>query len=78
VKYLRLKKHAWYALTDKWILAKKYRIPRIQPIDPKKYNKLKGPSEVSIPFKRGKEIITRGRGREGPEWERGGGKGKVE
>ena len=24
------KLHAWYILTGKWILAKKYRIPRIQ------------------------------------------------
>ena len=52
-----------------WILAKKYRIPRIQPTDHKRsvFNKQKGPSEeASIPFRRGKEIITGGRGREGP------------
>jgi hypothetical protein len=34
-----------HVLTDEWILAKKYRILRIQPIDYKKYNKQKGPSE---------------------------------
>ena len=48
-----------------------YRGPRIQPIDHKTYNKQKGPSEdVSILLRRGKKIITGGRGREGPEWEK--------
>jgi hypothetical protein len=38
------KEHASYVLTDKWdkcILAKTYRIIRIQPTDHKKYNKQK-------------------------------------
>ena len=39
------KDNAWYVLTDKWILAKKYRIPMIYPTDYKKLNKKKGPSE---------------------------------
>jgi hypothetical protein len=30
---------AWYVLTDKWILVKKYRIPSIQHTDHKKCNK---------------------------------------
>jgi hypothetical protein len=30
------KGHVWYVLTDKWILAKKYRIPMMYPMDPKK------------------------------------------
>jgi hypothetical protein len=60
-----------HVLTHKWILAKKHRIPRIQPTDHKKYNKQKCPSGVSTPLRRGKEIIMRGRGTEGPEWERG-------
>ena len=34
-----------YVLTDKWILAKKYRIPMIHPTDPKKLNKKEGPSK---------------------------------
>jgi hypothetical protein len=59
-------------LTDKWTLAKKCRIPRKQPIDCKKYNKQKCPSEkVSTSLRRGKDIIGGGRGREGPGWERG-------
>jgi len=29
---------AWYVLTNKWILAIKYRLPMIHPIDPKKLN----------------------------------------
>jgi hypothetical protein len=42
--------------------------------DPKKLKK-KGPSEdASIPLRRGDKITTRGRGREGPGWERGGGR----
>jgi hypothetical protein len=51
------KRHIWYILTDWWILAKKFIIPRIQPTDNKKCNRLKGPHEnVSIPFRRGMEI----------------------
>jgi hypothetical protein len=29
----------WYILTNKWLLAKKYRIPMMHSIDPKKLNK---------------------------------------
>ena len=44
-----------------------YRIPRIQPIELKKFNKQEGQSEdVSISLTRGKEIIIGGRGKEGP------------
>jgi hypothetical protein len=39
------KGHAWYVLNDKYILAKKYRISRIQLTYHKKFNKQKGPSE---------------------------------
>jgi hypothetical protein len=43
-----------YELTDKWISDKKYRIPRVQPADLKKYSKQKCPSEeVSTPLRRG-------------------------
>ena len=38
------KGHAWYALTDKWILAKKPQVPMIQLIDLRKFNKKEGPS----------------------------------
>ena len=58
------KEPAWYVLTDKWLLAKKYRIPMIQPIDHKQYNKMEGPSEdASIPLRRGNKIIVAGRGK---------------
>jgi hypothetical protein len=30
VRYLVTKEHTWYALTDKWVLAEKLRIPKIQ------------------------------------------------
>ena len=68
------KGYAWYVLTDEWILVKKFRIPRIQPIDCKKCNKYKGPSkDVSTPLRRGKKIIIgcRERERSGQNW-RGG------
>jgi hypothetical protein len=42
----------------------------MQPTDHKKCNIKKCPSEHgSIPLRRGKEIITGDRGREGPRWE---------
>jgi hypothetical protein len=50
--------------TDKWILAKKYRIPMIQLTDCTKFNKKEGLSEdVSIPFRRGNKT-NHGRQRE--------------
>ena len=39
------KEHAWYALTDKWILAQKLRIPRIQFA---KHMKLKKKEDQSV------------------------------
>ena len=63
--------HACYVITDKWILVIKYRIPRRQPTERKKFNKQEGPTEdASIPLRRGNKIVTGGRGKEGPEWER--------
>jgi hypothetical protein len=54
--------------------SQKYRIPIIYPTD-HKLNKKEGPSkDVSIPLRRGKKIIMGSRGRERPEWERGGGR----
>ena len=29
-KWMDLKEHTWYALTDKWIIAQKLKIPKIQ------------------------------------------------
>jgi hypothetical protein len=50
----------------KWMVAKKYRIPWIQPTELQKYNKQKCPSEdASSTHRSGKKIITRDRGREG-------------
>jgi hypothetical protein len=45
-------------LTDKWVLAKKYRILMTELTDPMKFNKKEGPSEgASIPLRRGNKII---------------------
>ena len=56
--------------TNKWILAKKYRIPRTQSTE-LKINMSKGPSEdTSIPLGREKKTIMGGREREGSGWER--------
>jgi hypothetical protein len=42
--------------TDKWILAKKFRMPMIHSIDHMMLNKKEGPSEdVSVPLRRKKE-----------------------
>ena len=65
------KGYARYILTDKWLLAIKYRIPKIQPTDPKKCNKQKCPSEG--------EGNNHGRQREGGIWVgEGKGRGKGE
>lgn len=43
--FLSTKVHACYVLINKWMLAKKYRIPRIEATDCKKFNKQRGPRE---------------------------------
>jgi hypothetical protein len=66
------KGHAWYVLTNKWVLTKKKcLIPKVQPTVLKKVNKLKDPSEyASVPLGREKKATTSGE--EGPwrkrEW----------
>ena len=59
---MRHKRHTWYVLSNKWILTKtikKYRIPRTQFTECKKFNKLKGPIEDAlIPLEREKKQIT--------------------
>jgi hypothetical protein len=40
------KGHTWYALTGKWILAKKLHIPTIQLTDHMKLNKKEGQSVI--------------------------------
>ena len=63
-----------YVLTNKWILAQEFRIPKIQLTDRMKLNKKEVQSmNASIPLRIMNKIITGGRGREGPEWERGEG-----
>jgi hypothetical protein len=59
---------AWYILSDKWILAQRYRRPRIQPTECKKLNKQEGPHEdASIPLRRREQNNLR-RQREGGIW----------
>jgi hypothetical protein len=64
---LDTKGHAWYVLTNRWILAKRtkqtnkhpYRIHKIQSTEFKRLNKLKCPSEdASVPLGREKKAIT--------------------
>jgi hypothetical protein len=63
--------HSSKTLTKTWILAKKYRIPRIQSTDLKKVNKQKGPSDMpQFHLGRKKKAIVGCREMEGPEWER--------
>ena len=60
--------NVWCILTNKWILAKNYRIPGIKSTELKKVNKQKGPSkDTSNPLGREKKIITR-RQRKGVTW----------
>jgi hypothetical protein len=69
--------HAWYILTNKWILEKKYRKPRIKPTEYMKCNKQKSLSgDASILPRSRKKIFISDRGREGAWWERGVGKEK--
>jgi hypothetical protein len=39
------KGHVHYVLTDKWIVANKYKIPMIKHTDHKKFNNKEGPSQ---------------------------------
>jgi hypothetical protein len=60
-------RHAWYVLTNKWILAKKVQNTLDTILRTQEVNKLRGPSEDdSIPLGREKEAIMGGKGREGP------------
>jgi hypothetical protein len=54
---------------------KKYRIPKIQSMELKTVNKLKGPrQDTSIPLGREKKTITGGVGMKALGWERGQGR----
>ena len=62
--------HGMYSLISGYSPPKKYRIPRIQFSELKKFNKLKGPNEDAlIPLGSEKKVIT-GVGRERPGWKR--------
>jgi hypothetical protein len=64
--------HGIYLLISEY-KSKKYRISRILSTELKKVSKLKGPSgDASVTLGREKKAITRGRGSEEHEWERGG------
>ena len=53
------KAHTWYALTDKWILAQKLRIPKIQFTDHMKLKKKEDQSvDASVFLRRGNKILT--------------------
>jgi hypothetical protein len=50
------KEHTWYALTDKWILAQKLRIPKIQFTDLRKLKKEDKSMDSSVLLRRGNKI----------------------
>jgi hypothetical protein len=56
-----IKGHTWYALTDKWILAQKLRIPNIQFTDHMKLKKEEQRVDTSMLLRRGKKILTGGK-----------------
>ena len=52
------KEHTWYILTDKWILAQKLQIPKIQFSDHKKLKKKEDQSvDTSVLLRRGNKIL---------------------
>jgi hypothetical protein len=54
------KEHTWDALTDKWILAQKFRIPKIQITDHMKPKKEDQNVDASVLLRRGTKILTGG------------------
>ena len=54
------KEHTWYVLTDKWILAQKLRIPKIQFAKHKKIKKEDQSVDTSILLRRGNKIPMEG------------------
>ena len=64
------KEHTWYALTDKWILAQKLRIPKIQFAKHMKLKKKEDQSvDTSILLRRGNKIPMEGDTKCGAETE---------
>jgi len=63
-------KHTWYVLTDKWILAEKFELPKMQFTDHMKLKKKDDQSvDASLLLKRGNKNIHR-RGYGGKAWSR--------
>jgi hypothetical protein len=53
------KEQTWYRLTNKWILAKKFRVPKIQFTDDMKPKKKEDQNvDASVPFRRVNKILT--------------------
>ena len=53
------KEHTWYALTDRWLLAQKFRIPKIQFTDQLKLKKKEDQSvDASVLPRRGNKTLT--------------------
>ena len=52
--------HIWYALTDKWILAQKFRIPKIQFTNHMKLKKEDQSVDTLILLRRGNKISKEG------------------
>jgi hypothetical protein len=58
VRYTITKEHTWNALTDKWILAQKIRIPKIQFTNHMELKKKEDQSvDTSILLSRGNKIL---------------------
>jgi hypothetical protein len=56
-----MKEHRWYALTDKWILAEKHGIPKIQFIDHMKLKMKEDQSvDTSVLLRRGSKLPMEG------------------
>jgi hypothetical protein len=52
--------HSWYELTDKWILAPKLGISKIQFTDHMKFKKEDQSEDVSVPLRRWNKILKEG------------------
>jgi hypothetical protein len=59
--FLNLKEHTWYVLTDKWILAQKLTVPRIQPTYHMELRRKEDQVvDASVLHRRGKRMIAGG------------------
>jgi hypothetical protein len=61
MRYPVTKEHTWYALTDKWILAQRLGIPKIQFTDHMKLKNNEDQSlDASVLLRRGNKLLTEG------------------